>query len=509
MLAERIPRPDIDMAPVDAPDLRGPRPLEMPPGNVPVPVETQQLRPEELDLSSRTPTKVNGVSIVDVGKVAVGFLSSIIERQREEARQAKSKEEADAATQRAQLAKTIAEIGQKAVANGVSAAASAAAAAAAQAQPEMKRAGKDLAEAKRQATIAVVNQAKNTAIQVATAAQKRETEQGAIVSPRAPSLGGAVRVITGLVSGLAQSAKDYASAAASSSGAQTPAAVKAMQKALDDAKKAESQASHLTQYFNISDTPRFSLGDTPFKPVVRPAPALTDRMANPYNATASRPESSLASIKRSQTQREIQESMEVDEIYDPRKRKETLKNTGWFGYMPDYEGYRKSKSFPIIKHPRMSTPGPEKKKGPPPPADTTAQSAEPGTEVVFKKEGPFRDPRQPLLSSSSSSSQRPGWVQRGSRWDKMPSVEQHLAHLIQMDRRSADEILTNKRLLNTLEKEAKRRAAAGEPLYTGIFSGKKPPSGRGRIHVPKPVLPYNDVGNDPYLHKSQHNNIIE
>ena len=32
---------------------------------------------------------------------------------------------------------------------------------------------------------------------------------------------------------------------------------------------------------------------------------------------------------------------------------------------------------------------------------------------------------------------------------------------------------------------------------------------RGLIHVPDPVLPHNDVGNDPYLIKSQHNNIIE
>ena len=36
-----------------------------------------------------------------------------------------------------------------------------------------------------------------------------------------------------------------------------------------------------------------------------------------------------------------------------------------------------------------------------------------------------------------------------------------------------------------------------------------PPTGRGRIGVPSPVLPYNDVGNDPYLNKSQHNNNIE
>ena len=33
--------------------------------------------------------------------------------------------------------------------------------------------------------------------------------------------------------------------------------------------------------------------------------------------------------------------------------------------------------------------------------------------------------------------------------------------------------------------------------------------GRGRIHVPDPVMAYNDVGNDPYLIKSQHNNNIE
>ena len=91
----------------------------------------------------------------------------------------------------------------------------------------------------------------------------------------------------------------------------------------------------------------------------------------------------------------------------------------------------------------------------------------------------------------------------------MPSVEQHLAHLIQMDRRTPDQILYNPGLLQTLKEEAERRAAAGEPLYTGIFSGKKVPSGRGRIHVPSPVLPYNDVGNDPYLNKSQHNNNIE
>ena len=33
-------------------------------------------------------------------------------------------------------------------------------------------------------------------------------------------------------------------------------------------------------------------------------------------------------------------------------------------------------------------------------------------------------------------------------------------------------------------------------------------SGRGRIHVPDPVLPHNDVANDPYLIKSQHNSIV-
>ena len=30
-----------------------------------------------------------------------------------------------------------------------------------------------------------------------------------------------------------------------------------------------------------------------------------------------------------------------------------------------------------------------------------------------------------------------------------------------------------------------------------------------RIHVPDPVLPHNDVSNDPYLIKSQHNSIVE
>jgi hypothetical protein len=33
--------------------------------------------------------------------------------------------------------------------------------------------------------------------------------------------------------------------------------------------------------------------------------------------------------------------------------------------------------------------------------------------------------------------------------------------------------------------------------------------GRGLIHVPDPVLPHNDVSNDPYLIKSQHNSIVE
>ena len=32
--------------------------------------------------------------------------------------------------------------------------------------------------------------------------------------------------------------------------------------------------------------------------------------------------------------------------------------------------------------------------------------------------------------------------------------------------------------------------------------------GRGLIHVPDPVLPHNDVANDPYLIKSQHNSIV-
>ena len=123
-------------------------------------------------------------------------MSSIIKKQLEEARRAPSKEEAEAAAQRVQLVQKVAEIGQKAIAHGVSAAATAAAAAASEAQPAMQQAGRNLAEAKRQATIAVVNSAKNTALQLATTAQRGEGEQGATVASRAPSIGGAVRVIT-------------------------------------------------------------------------------------------------------------------------------------------------------------------------------------------------------------------------------------------------------------------------------------------------------------------------
>ena len=79
------------------------------------------------------------------------------------------------------------------------------------------------------------------------------------------------------------------------------------------------------------------------------------------------------------------------------------------------------------------------------------------------------------------------------------TAEEELQRL-QDDPRSAEEILGEMLRGNT---QRRRREARGSGL-TNI-----PEQTRGRIHVPNPVLPHNDVANDPYLIKSQHNNNIE
>jgi hypothetical protein len=433
--------------------------------------------PEETDLKSRTPTKVNGVSITDVGNIAVGFLSKIIQQQQEAARQAPTQEEAEAAKQRAAMAKMVVNIAEKAVANGISAAASAAAAAATEAKPTLQQAGKDLTEAKKQATLAVVNKAKNTMLDLATSTQTRENEQSAIVPSSSSSVRGVVGKITGLVSGLAQSARDYATAAASSSGAQTSASVKAMQKALAEADLAEKQANYLQ-----SAAQHFFIGETPFIRVVPPTPAaIMDRTHDPFNATMSRPQGSLASIKRAQALREIEETAPASEAHDASKQHRTL--YGFFGMTPS-----------IIPHERPAPRPMNKPRGTPPPAAASAPQS-------LSSEGPFHDQRHPLRRAEPELEQPAQLRPRKSRWDKTPTEEQHLAHLIEQDSRSPEVILQNPQLLRTLHSEAKRRANAGYPLVRG--------SGRGRIHVPDPVLPHNDVANDPYLIKSHHNNIIE
>jgi hypothetical protein len=93
LLASKMPRPPIGTEPPTAPALRNPGPLEIPEGGLPHTFEDpQQLSAADLGLSPRTPTKVNGVSITDVGKIAVGFLSKIIQQQQEAARQAHTQE---------------------------------------------------------------------------------------------------------------------------------------------------------------------------------------------------------------------------------------------------------------------------------------------------------------------------------------------------------------------------------------------------------------------------------
>ena len=274
-----------------------------------------------------------------------------------------------------------------------------------------------------------------------------------------------------MVSGLAQSARDYATAAASSSGAQTSASVKAMQKALADADLAQRQANYMQ-----SAAQHFFIGDTPFRRVAPPTPAaIMDRTHDPFNATMSRPQGSLASIKRAQALREIEETAPVGEAQDASKQHRT--QYGFFGMTPS-----------LIHHDRPAPRPMHKPRGTPPPAEVPAPQS-------FSSGGPFHDPRH-LLRSPEPELEQPT-RQRKSKWDKTPTEEQHLAHLIEQDSRSPEVILQNAQLLRTLQREAKRKANAGYPLVRG----------RGRIGVPDPVMPYNDVGNDPYLNKSHHNNI--
>ena len=54
-----------------------------------------------------------------------------------------------------------------------------------------------------------------------------------------------------------------------------------------------------------------------------------------------------------------------------------------------------------------------------------------------------------------------------------------------------------------------RNKATFEAMMREMQGDGKPNRSRGRIHVPDPVLPHNDVSNDPYLIKSQHNSIVE
>ena len=297
-------------------------------------------------------------------------------------------------------------------------------------------------------------------LDLATSTQSRENEQSAIVPSKTSSVRGVVGTITGLVSSLAQSARDYATAAASSSGAQANASEKAMQKALAEADLAQRQANYLQ-----SAAQHFFIGETPFRRVVPPTPAaIMDRTHDPFNATMSRPQGSLASIKRAQALREIEETAPASEAHDASKQHRTL--YGFFGMTPS-----------IIPHERPAPRPMNKPRGTPPPAAASAP--------LRRAEPELEQPAQ----------LRP----RKSRWDKTPTEEQHLAHLIEQDSRSPEVILQNPKLLRTLQSEAKRRANAGYPLVRG----------RGRIHVPDPVLPHNDVANDPYLIKSHHNNIIE
>jgi hypothetical protein len=61
--------------------------------------------------------------------------------------------------------------------------------------------------------------------------------------------------------------------------------------------------------------------------------------------------------------------------------------------------------------------------------------------------------------------------------------------------------------LKQAEEDRKAKALELAQRKRRFFVGEG--MGRGRIHVPDPVLPHNDVSNDPYLIKSKHNSIVE
>ena len=79
----------------------------------------------------------------------------------------------------------------------------------------------------------------------------------------------------------------------------------------------------------------------------------------------------------------------------------------------------------------------------------------------------------------------------------------------ELRRAKAEEIAQRRRRFKVDGVDQTPAVALRARSSTTQVSPGDPRLGRGRIHVPSPVLPYNDVGNDPYLNKSQHNNNIE
>jgi hypothetical protein len=104
---------------------------------------------------------------------------------------------------------------------------------------------------------------------------------------------------------------------------------------------------------------------------------------------------------------------------------------------------------------------------------------------------------------------------RKEQRDKISHINEELERMQQLlmsDDRSPETLLDEMLKLEMKKKQMLKdqKAANPKPGKTKrrlVGKQRVSPTGRGLIHVPDPVLPHNDVGNDPYLIKSQHNNI--
>ena len=104
-------------------------------------------------------------------------------------------------------------------------------------------------------------------------------------------------------------------------------------------------------------------------------------------------------------------------------------------------------------------------------------------------------------------------LERKEQRDRLSHVEseyERMEKMLMSNPRSAESLLES---MMKLEREKQQILQDQKPGKTKRhrLRGKQhvPQTGRGLIHVPDPVLPHNDVSNDPYLIKSQHNSIVE